>query len=326
MRLLLALCAAVVLAGCGETTDSSTSDESGSIVFTVNRDGWGEIWVMKPSGRERRRLTKPAPAGVEAAGNSMPRWSPSSDVIAYVGSGSAREEDPNKQEVYVMNADGRASRRLTFNDFGEYSPTWSPDGRRIVFVREKGRGSKNSEAGLYVMNATGSGERLLHREAGGLRGGLLFTPAWSPGGKEIAYSRVTFRKSLRSDLYVIASNGTGARKIVSDASQPAWSPDGSRIAFTSFQDFFGETCFEECRPSGEIYVADADGGNPKRLTHDPADDSSPTWSPDAKSIAFVSDSSDRDGHEYELYVVSSGGGEPERITENSVWEFEPDWR
>ena len=56
---------------------------------------------------------------------------------------------------------------------------------------------------------------------------------------------------------------------------------GEHIAFTSGRDKNGQTCFEECQPSDEIYVADADGANPRRLTNEEAQDASPTWSPAA---------------------------------------------
>jgi TolB protein len=60
-------------------------------------------------------------------------------------------------------------------------------------------------------------------------------------------------------------------------SAPSWSPDGTRLAFESFRD-----------GNFEIYVVNADGSNPVRLTNDTAGDSSPVWSPVSDEIAFVS--------------------------------------
>jgi TolB protein len=56
-----------------------------------------------------------------------------------------------------MNADGSGKRRLTRNSANDYHPAWSPDGRRVVFVRARPEGDE----AIYVMNADGSGQRRL---------------------------------------------------------------------------------------------------------------------------------------------------------------------
>jgi Tol biopolymer transport system component len=62
-------------------------------------------------------------------------------------------------EIYVMNADGSAQRRLTRNPASDGPPVWSPDGRKIAFVRVTDDLTFGSE--IYVMNADGSGQRRL---------------------------------------------------------------------------------------------------------------------------------------------------------------------
>ena len=127
-------------------------------------------------------------------------------------------------------------------------------------------------------------------------------------------------------VYVVEPNGDGERLLVEDAAEPAWSPDGESIAFTSSRDRFGETCFHDCSVNGEIYVARADGTGLRRLTTSRAQETSPAWSPDGKRIAFVSDRSDRNGHEYEIYSMAVDGSDVRRLTTNDVWDLEPDWR
>ena len=66
-------------------------------------------------------------------------------------------------EIYVMNADGSAQRRLTRNPASDGPPAWSPDGRKIAFV--SGAGPLDSSA-IYVMNADGTGKRRLTQPGG----------------------------------------------------------------------------------------------------------------------------------------------------------------
>ena len=84
----------------------------------------------------------------------------------------------------------------------------------------------------------------------------------------------------------------------------------ARIAFVSDRD-----------GNSEIYVMDADGGNPQRLTNNDFDDWYPSWSPDEKRIAFVSD---RDGNR-QIYVMDADGGNPQRLTENPNNDWSPSW-
>ncbi len=117
----------------------------------------------------------------------------------------------------------------------------------------------------------------------------------------------------------------GPKKLLDDAAEPAWSPDGERMAFTSIRDHFGRTCFEDCTTSGEIYVASSDGSGARRLTTSNANDHSPAWSPDGRSIAFVSDRSDPELHDYELHVMRTDGSELRRITSGAAWSLDPTW-
>jgi dipeptidyl aminopeptidase/acylaminoacyl peptidase len=91
---------------------------------------------------------------------------------------------------------------------------------------------------------------------------------------------------------------------------PSWSADGRQLAFTSTRD-----------GNEEIYLADADGGNQRRLTFDPGRDDDPSWSPDGTQIAFMST---RDGNP-NIYVMGADGSNPHRVTGDAATDQQPAW-
>ena len=95
--------------------------------------------------------------------------------------------------------------------------------------------------------------------------------------------------------------------------EPARSPDGTMVAFASFRD-----------GNREIYVMDADGGNPANLTRHDAYDSSPAWSPDGRRLAFESE---RDGGMSHIFVMNADGSGVEQLTHEPQAPFavSPAW-
>lgn len=295
----------------------------GTLAFTVNDNGVGSIWTMAADGSKRTALTE-SPR-TDAAGATSPAWSPDGARIAFAAQ-LGRKEDSNRTELYVMDADGGNVRRLTRNEALDTSPSWSRDGRRIAFMRTAAFGTEHASGGIFVMAADGSATVQITRAPARA---FDVAPEWSPDGRLVAFTRVTYREGSVQPapaVFTVAPDGTGLRRLLDQAGDLSWSADGERVVYSSLRDSFGETCFHECATSAEIYVADADGGNERRLTESEAQDASPAWSPDGRWIAFVSDRSNRGEHENEIYVMEPDGDDVRRITENDVWDLEPAWR
>ena len=134
-------------------------------------------------------------------------WSPDGRRIAFVRGHDLPRTEPGpccrrNYEIYVMNADGSGSRRLTHNRAYDGEPAWSPDGRKIAF-RSTRRVGGNRE--IYVMNADGSGKRNLTRNPA--QDGR---PSWSPDGRRIAF--VSDRDG-RLEAHVMNADGSGQRSL-----------------------------------------------------------------------------------------------------------------
>ncbi len=144
-------------------------------------------------------------------------------------------------DIYVVRGDGTSLLNLTADDPAEdLAPAWSPTGRRLAFVRVEGLGQDASYA-IWVMNADGSGRRLLTASLGRSPEeecqfevcGARVSPTWSPDAKRIAFSR--WDRSGRLHIWTMrAADGRQQRQLTKGRMNdvaPAWSPDGQSISF-----------------------------------------------------------------------------------------------
>ena len=214
-------------------------------------------------------------------------------------------------EIYTMNADGSAARRLTKHGAIDRNPAWSPDGRRIAFVS-----NRDGNWDIHAMNADGSDMTRLTNTAAG------WQPVWSPDGRRIAFVSGTLLRSGRfaSEIYVMNADGTEITRLANDVARrsiPTWSPDGRRIAFVSIRD-----------GNEDIYAVNADGSEITRLTNHAAADWQPAWSPDGQRIAFVSHR-DADMSHFppasEIYSMNADASDLTRLTRNDLVDANPVW-
>ena len=186
------------------------------------------------------------------------------DAQAQIAFASNRDGNP---EIYVMDANGRNQRRLTNHPNNDWSPSWSPDGKRIVFMSNRDghvhfHGWSTYE--IYVMDADGGNQQRLTENRK-----IDWDPVWSPDGKRIAFASDRKGDLQNFEIYVMDADGRNQQRLTEnrgDDGSPSWSSDGKQIAFRS-----------DRKGNPEIYVMDADGGNPQNLTNNPGGDVSPAW-------------------------------------------------
>ena len=142
---------------------------------------------------------------------------------------------PLREHLYLFDLATGKLDTLTSGLFNESSPAWSPDGRHIAFVSNRTADpDRNDNTDIWVVEAKpGAPVRQLTKW-----GGSDYSPAWSPDGKRIAFTRTTgtgnFLMYEQSVICTIAADGTGEPQILTakldrDATQPTWSRDGSAI-------------------------------------------------------------------------------------------------
>ena len=172
-----------------------------------------------------RKLTDSLGASADAA------WSPDGSLIAF----DADRSDPSsKQGIYTMRSDGSDVRRITTLPSGyenDVAPRFSPDGKRLVFTRFRGKGCPKpfcpyERSALFVVGLDGSGLRQLTSFA--IHAG---DADWSPDGKLIVFE--AYPNGPYGDVYVIAADARNIRDITRDANgqaDPVWSPTGLRFS------------------------------------------------------------------------------------------------
>lgn len=218
-------------------------------------------------------LLFPVLLGLAAApGQEVPAWRPEAADLLFT---SGRD---GNSEIYLLRAGQKDWVNLSNHEAGDNWPMWSPDGSRIVFQSKRA-----GNLDIWIMQADGSGQVQLTTDPE-----PDYLPSWSPDGKTILFT--SWRKEAGEEtraphIYAMEPDGARQRRLVRESLNTSagatWSPDGLSIAFERKGD-----------KGADIYVADADGTNERRITDDQERNvynGSPVFSPDGRSIAFSSD-------------------------------------
>ena len=286
----------------GETSRKIVDIDSGHKCIPIwSPDG---TWIVLEAGRDRKlrfvcladkkeySLTSPEPVG------DFFSWSPDGKKMLFY-------EPPYAQEsvLKVVSASGGPSVELGGRAvLWPYGQWWSSDSRTIVVEGQNQRG----DSALWIVPLSG-------REPVPLRIGF------DAGGTLIPYSlsrqwdKVVFavRNSDSTEDYWVAAVSLqearttepavmvfkGRRRGLGGIYERSWSPDGSKIAISH---------------DGDIWIAQAAGGAPVRITNTPEAEGWPSWSHDGRQLYYIT----RVGREKTVYSIPSSGGDPVKVLDN----------
>jgi Tol biopolymer transport system component/DNA-binding winged helix-turn-helix (wHTH) protein len=321
------------------------SPDGSQIAFLRRKGPFAEILVVPPLGGPERALHCFPLIGADLDFSQHPvlSWSHDGRSIVYSGQSNAG----GKYQLFLLSVETGAVRALSSPDrssAGDSSPALSEDGKFLAYVRylaprngrvflqpldpgivPRGNPAEVPTSGLALRSPVWleDGKQLLFADAthifqwdrsrgtlpiylaDGALGGMSLGPKVTGTARQlvVAFEKVDF------DIWSVPLNAKGTKATgppqvlllsTQDDSHPDYSPDGRSVAFCSGRS-----------GSGEIWVADADGGNPRQLTHLGARlVSYPKWSPDGTQIAFHA----RVPEVAEIYVVDVDRGGARQIT------------
>jgi Tol biopolymer transport system component len=266
------------------------------LAFSSKRSGDSRIWVVRISS-DGKPAGKPIQVTREEADNGA--WTHDGNISFMTSESTVH--------IFSANMDGSEEIQLTKLRGATY-PRWSPDGKKIAFVRwDRLTGNK----AIWTIPSKGGEEKRLT---------IGEFPVWSPDGKLIAYNAQPRRFPFKTVLSIIPAEGGKPRELMNYDGflrNLDWSPDGKYIAFS----YSGGKDIKNPIPDSrldieDIYIIPAKGGEPQRVTQMDKKGyqfTSSRWSPDGKKIAFRSLD----------YGTLSKGGKVEPI---GIWTIDSDGR
>ena len=230
------------------------------------------------------------------------RLAPDGETVVYVRRSQDIMTDRSHSSLWMLRVDGSGHRPLTADQHGNSSPRWSPDGKRLLFISNRG----GTPQLIVRWMDSGVEAPITHLAS------TPSAPSWSPDGEWVAF--LQFVEEAQTPLAALPEKPEGAQ----------WAPAAKVITQLTYR-ADGEGYLSQGHT--QLFVVPAAGGTARQVTSGPFDvEGEPQWTPDGRSLIFSSNR--RADAEYEpldtgLFAVPLEGGVPQALSERYGPERSP---
>jgi Tol biopolymer transport system component len=271
--------------------------KNGLIAFQKIKAPSSEIYVMGPKGGKERDVTK-----TRRVSETAPAFSPNGRTIAFLWAafGTAGHQSGG---IGVVNSNGKGLRHLTSSNTDTdpyFQPTWSADGKRILYERERPVVGSLAPVQIWWVSPKGGAQHQLTN-------GSDLNVLASPLGQELAFVHADPNGDPNADRQLEVTNLSGGNPTVLGAGVPIsdWSPDGKRFAYSG--------------PGNAVWTQPVSGGPPTKLVDEPAQDQDPAFSPDGRFVIWTNEAT------HDIWIAKSDGTGARNLTHQPGFEKDPTW-
>lgn len=246
-------------------TDVFPSFANDGTLLVTSKDVDSSVVTMNADGSHRKTVFQSVQGAAFA-----PSWSPDGQRIAFGYGGFLQGRRTNGAKIMVVNRDGSGLAELTPDVPNAGFPSWSADGKEIVY-----RSFDANARGLNILNL----ETHVTRS---LTDGVDNLPYWSPDGTRILFTR---SEEGNFDIYTVKPDGTDVRRLTDFPANDAhavWTQDGKHILWNSGEYGFKDEAAlydNSFQPYGSIWIMNADGTGKRQLTDSHWEDAMPCFVP-----------------------------------------------